>query len=145
VEFEGRLIDYLQRRRRNDDGKALLIGWRGDLAAFSLAAGLRGVSDHPRFLTFGRYLIHQRFGCDGFALLLPAVLDDSPCYVAEWRCCGDSGLITILADGCQCPSPASAPLIGDLGVREPALPGLLRRELDALYEALKRPVPGARD
>jgi hypothetical protein len=135
-----RVLAFLRERQRcGDDGKTLLMGWRAQAPEFAVAAGLRGDEDHPGFLAFARYLIHHRFRSDGFALLLPAILDDVPVYVAEWRLGGDSALVTIGPEGELLPNDLHRGLLGDLGDAGPPLPGLMRRELDRLYELLKVP------
>lgn len=142
--IEGLLADYLQERRRGgDDGCTFLIGFNGRSPVFALAAGLRGADDHPQFLTFACYLVHQRFRCDGYALLLPAVLDGEEVYVAEWRRGRDMAVSVIGEDGLSRSGAPAGPLIGDLARPQPGLPGIMRRELDRLYEALRRPLPGA--
>jgi hypothetical protein len=144
VAIDGLLARYLQERRSGgDDGRTFLIGFSGRSPVFALAAGLSGADDHPRFLTFARYLVHHRFRCDGYALLLPAVLDGEEVYVAEWRRGQETGVSVIGADGQSRSGAPGGPLIGDLARPQPGLPGIMRRELDRLYEALRRPLPGA--
>lgn len=131
----------LQRLAAGDRGRTLLLGLDDGVPRFALAAGLRGASDHPRFLVFARYLIHDRFRCDGYALLLPALLDGAEMYVMERRHAGGTQVFTIDGEGRRRASGLAAGLCGDLDVREAHLPGIMRRELDGLYEALKRPLP----
>lgn len=138
------LADYLQQRRAaGDDGRTLLVGLNGGMAVFALAAGLRGSDDHPRFLTFARYLLHARFRCDGFALLLPAMRGGEALYVVERQVAGESAVWLAGSGGDRRPSDIDGRLIGDLGLSEHHLPGVMRREFDRLYEALKRPLPVA--
>lgn len=136
------LVDYLQARLRDgNDGKALLLGFIGPQALFALAAGLQGEQDHPGFLTFCRYLLQQRFDCDGFALMLPAAVSGEPVYMLEADLAGVAGVHLVHADGRREPWSYDDCLIGDLKRRESALPGIQRREMDRLYEALKQPLP----
>jgi hypothetical protein len=137
------LSDYLRARlRAGDDGKALLVGLRADAPRFAVAAGLRGDRDHPRFLVFGRYLLHGRFRCDGFALMLPAVVGGAAVYVLELSLDGRSTVEIVLADGSRRPADLAAGLVGDLSRRGQALPGVVRRDFDALYQRLAVPLPG---
>ncbi len=137
------LIDYLRARlHAGDDGKTLLIGLRADAPRFAVAAGLRGDRDHPRFLVFGRYLLHGRFHCDGFALMLPAMIGGEAVYVLELCLDGRSSVEIVLADGSRRSADLAAGLVGDLSRRGPALPGVVRRDLDALYHRLAVPLPG---
>ena len=142
------LADFLRQRRAcGDDGKTFLLGLRAATPVFAVAAGLRGPADHPHLLRFARYLLHRRFHCDGFALMLPAMLDDAPVYAVEWRAQGRHALEWLRADGeRRPPTPATGgdTLVGDLSLSGDPLPGIVRRELDALYEALKVPPPSAR-
>lgn len=128
-----------------EDGKTFLIGYRGATVCFAVAAGLRDDADQARFLVFARYLLHHRFSCDGHALLMPAELDGRAVYAAERQGPGitEAGLI---APGLGWRAGALAPgLIGDLTAREAALPGLVRREFDRLYETLCIASPGLPD
>lgn len=137
-----RLVGYLHERLRDgDDGKSLLLGFAAEKPLLALAAGLQGEQDHPGFLTFCRYLLHQRFDCDGFVLWLPAAVTGEPVYMMESRIEGRSSVQVVHADGRQRAWPHDDCLIGDLGRRETALPGIQRRELDRLYETLKLPLP----
>jgi hypothetical protein len=139
-----RLAAYLQARRRaGDEGKTLLLGLLGSSPRFAIAAGLRGERDHPRFLIFARYLLHGRYRCDGYALMLPAMFGDADVYVVELRLAGHASVEIVHADGRRHAADISVGTIGELGVRGPALPGVMRRDLDALYERLARPLPAS--
>ncbi len=139
------LAGFLRRRRAcGDDGKTFLIGLAGRRPVFAVAAGLRGPADHPHLLRFARYLLHRRFHCDGFALMLPAERDGEPVYAVEWRAQGRHMLEWLRADGARrtlTPATIGDTLVGDLSLPGDPLPGIMRRELDALYEVLKVP-PG---
>lgn len=139
-----RLPAFLRwRQAQGDDGKTFLLGSVAEGTSFALAAGLDGAADHPGFLRFARYLIHRRFACEQFALLLPASIDGAAVYVAE---CHQPGGSTVNLLG-EAPDAGGATLeaglIGDLTVPEAALPGVVRREFDRLYEALQVPLPPA--
>ena len=137
-----RLLDYLQARlRAGDDGKTLLIGLLGDAPRFAIAAGLRGERDHPRFLIFARYLLHGRQRCDGFALMSPALVGGAAVYVMELCVPGYRSVDIVEADGSRRAVDMGTGTIGDLSQRGPALPGIMRRDLDALYEKLALPLP----
>lgn len=137
-----RLLDYLQVRwRAGDDGKTLLIGLLGDAPQFAIAAGLRGERDHPRFLIFARYLLHGRHRCDGFALMLPALIEGAAVYVMELCLPGRHSVDIVQADGSRHAAEIGTGAIGDLSHRGPALPGIMRRDLDVLYEKLALPLP----
>lgn len=136
------LVDYLQARLADgSDGKALLLGFAGPQALLALSAGLRGEQDHPGFLTFCRYLLHQRFDCDGHALMLPAAVSGEPVYMLETHLAGAAAVHVVHADGRRVPWPHDDRLIGDLTSRESALPGIQRREMDRLYETLRLALP----
>ena len=139
-----RLPAFLRRRQaQGDDGKTFLLGIATDGVSFALAAGLDGAADHPGFLRFARYLIHHRFAGVQFALLLPASFDGAAVYVAECHYPGGStvNLLGGIPDAGGAGGPAlAAGLIGDLTVPESALPGVMRREFDRLYEALQLPL-----
>ena len=140
--WPGRLDDYLlDRIRRGDDGKTLLLGLQAGGASFALAAGLRGEQDHPHFVTFARYLIHQRFACDGYALMLPAVVDDEPLYAIQMVL--DNAFSAWLLDvaGNRRAWQGEQQLSDDLERRGAPLPGIQRRDLDALYARLQLPLP----
>jgi len=138
------LLEYLQQRQADgDDGRTLLVGLRGAAPAFALAAGLHGSADHPRFLIFARYLLHRRFACDGFALMLPAELDGTPVYVIEQRCAGSATVAVCYPDGRIAPFEGRSALIGDLALAPGQLPALERRDFDRLYASLVRPLPAA--
>ena len=137
-----RLVRYLQdRRRAGEDGKAVLLGLAGEQPRLALAAGLQGEQDHPGFLSFSRYLLHQRFDCDRFVLWLPAAVSGTPVYMMETNLAGEPPVQLLDSDGRRRPWPHDDCLIGDLARRESALPGIQRREMDRLYEALKLPLP----
>lgn len=129
-----------QRRACGDDGKTFLLGLRAATPVFAVGAGLRGAADHPRWLRFGRYLLHQRFRCDGFGLLLPAMVDDQPVYALEWRAQARHAVELVLADGGRRPAALDGDLVGDLSLPGEPLPGIMRRELNALYQALEVPL-----
>lgn len=131
----------LERIVAGDDGKALLLGLDAGRPLFAAAAGLRGEHDHPGFVTFARYLLHRRFACDGHALLLPAVVDGEPVYLMETRVDGVRRVQLVRGRGEREAWHSDEPLIGDLGITEPALPGIQRRGLDALFEQLRLPLP----
>ena len=137
-----RLSRFLrQRLAAGDDGKTFLIGWHGDSPQFALAAGLRGASDHPRFLTFARYLVHRRFDCDGWTLMLPVEVDRTPHYVVESHHGGAVQVLRSGVDGALEPAGLGGGLIGDLDWPGDALPGRLRRDLDRLYAMLQLALP----
>ena len=137
-----RLVDYLQARLADgNDGKTLLLGFAGPQTQLALAAGLQGEQDHPGFLTFCRYLLHQRFDCDGHALMLPAAVSGEPVYMLETYLAGEAAVHLVHADGRCEPWPHDDRLIGDLTRRESGLPGIQRREMDRLYDVLKLPLP----
>lgn len=128
-----------------EDGKTFLIGFHGDTVRFALAAGLRHDADQARFLVFARYLLHHRFCCDGHALLMPAEVEGRAVYAAEHQGPGTTGA-GLIDPGVGWRQVALSPgLIGDLAEREAALPGLVRREFDRLYEALRIPSSGLPD
>ncbi len=94
-----RLPAFLRwRQAQGDDGKTFLLGSATEGASFAIAAGLDGAADHPGFVRFARYLIHHRFGCEQFALLLPGIIDGAAVYVAE----------------CHQPDGATIILLGDI-------------------------------
>ena len=124
-----------------DDGKTFLLGLRGDRCLLALAAGLRGAADHPGFVTFARYLLRQRFDCDGHALLLPADADGQPLYVVELCNAGETAAWLTAAGGARRDYAGGLPLIGDLRQRESGLPGIRRRDMDRLYARLQLPLP----
>lgn len=136
-----RLADFLRQRRAcGDDGKTFLLGLRAATPVFAVAAGLRGAADHARWLRFARYLLHRRFDCDGFGLLLPAMIDGEQVYALEWRAQGRHAVELVLGDGGRRPAALDGDLVGDLSLRGEPLPGILRRELDALFQALAVPL-----
>jgi hypothetical protein len=132
------LREFLRTRlRAGDGGKSFLLGYRAAQPCFALAAGLRGEPDHSRFLLFARYLLHHRFACDGHALLMPADLAGRAVYAVEHRDAHGTSAGLLDADLVWRPGGLPPGLIGDLARREAALPGRLRRDLDALYEAVR--------
>ncbi|MDJ0740865.1 MAG: hypothetical protein QNJ91_14210 [Gammaproteobacteria bacterium] len=124
-----------------DDGKTFLLGLRRARCGLALAAGLRGAADHRDFVTFARYLLRQRFDCDGHALMLPIAVDGEPRYVVEL--CVDGGLTawSVTPGGARRDYSGDLPLIGDLRQRESGLPGIRRRDMDRLYTRLQLPLP----
>jgi hypothetical protein len=132
------LAGFLDRRQRaGDDGKTFLIGYRASVACFAVAAGLRNAQDRQRFVRFARYLLHHRFGCDGHALLMPAERAGRPVYAVE-VCTPDAASVRLIDHALAWHESGLDPgLIGELREHDEPLPGLLRRELDRLYEAVR--------
>ena len=139
--MRARCVDFLRERlREGDDGKTFLLGFDTTKVLFALAAGLKGEADHPAFLAFARYLVHRRFQCSSYALLLPAAIEDRPVYMLE-RHSDDLAEIGIIdAKGFSPKSGFESGLIGDLAQAGPALPGIKRRDFDRLYESLQVPL-----
>lgn len=142
ADWPGRLDDYLlDRIGRGDDGKTLLLGLHKGRVQFALAAGLRGEQDHPRFVTFARYLLHQRFICRGYALMLPALADGESLYAVQLVLDGRSSAWLIDIAGHRRPWRGGQPLGADLARRGEPLAGIQRRDLDVLYAQLQLPLP----
>ena len=74
-------------------------------------------------------------------LWLPAAVSGTPVYMMETNLAGEPPVQLLDSDGRRRPWPHDDCLIGDLARRESALPGIQRREMDRLYEALKLPLP----
>jgi hypothetical protein len=142
ADWPDRLDQYLlDRICRGDDGKTLLLGLQAGSARFAIAAGLRGEQDHAHFLTFARYLIHQRFACDGYALMLPALVDDEPLYAVQVVLDDVASAWLLDAAGHRRAWRGDRQLSGDLADRGAPLPGIQRRDLDTLYAQLRLPLP----
>ena len=142
ADWPDRLDHYLRNRiRHGDDGKTLLLGVRADRPRFAVAAGLRGEQDHPHFVNFARYLLHQRFACDGYALMLPALIDGAAVYAVQLSLGGASSAWLLDTAGNRREWRGDRPLGDDLGDRGLPLPGLRRRDFDALYSQLVLPLP----
>lgn len=142
------LAGFLTARvRGGDDGKTFLVGYADTVPAFAVAAGLRDTTQHEQFARFARYLLHQRFSCDGHVLMLPAEIDGQPVYVVEQARHGAYRLAMLDADMAWRESPPAAGsangLIGDLAAAESGLPGIMRRSLDQLFEDLQVAPPAA--
>ncbi|MCB1801557.1 MAG: hypothetical protein KDI82_07720 [Gammaproteobacteria bacterium] len=130
-----------QRLAAGDDGKTLLVGFRGAEATFALAAGLGGTKDHPGFSAFARYLLHRRFHCDGHALLLPAALAGEGVYLLNGQVAGQATQALFAADGTVRDWRSDDWPIDRLEVPGDALPGIQRREMERLFEHLRVPPP----
>ncbi len=142
ADWPDRLDQYLlDRIRRGDDGKTLLLGLQAGRPRFAVAAGLRGEQDHPHFLIFARYLIRQRFACDGYALMLPALVDDEPLYAVQMVLEDTPSAWLLDAAGHRRAWPGDRQLSEDLERRGAPLPGVQRRDLDGLFARLQLPLP----
>jgi hypothetical protein len=135
------LAQFLDGRlAQGDHGKTFLVGGSRGAWVFALAAGLRDDSDRTRFLEFARYLVHQRFACGGCALLWPADLGGDPVYVAELASPEEAVARVIDRHGETRPHPGGQLLVEDILALYTPLPGIRRREMDRLFEALQVPV-----
>ena len=128
-----------------DAGKTFLLGMRDVAPAFCVAAGLGDEAARKHFVTLGRYLLHDRFNCPEFSVAWPAQLDDNPVYVID-ALAGGKPKRCLLGD----PTDGLEPEVGGLldALQQPSgrLPGILRRDLDSLFEAFRLPLdPGIQE
>ena len=131
-------------RARLDDGHGgnlLLAGFQGDRAMDAWSAGLRGEQDHPNFITFARFALQKLHQCNGYWLMLPEVFEDEQClgYRLDLRARsgGWQGEVLMPEGGdWQTRERPGEPLLADLLVPGPALPGLMRRDLERLAARL---------
>ncbi|RMG34034.1 MAG: hypothetical protein D6720_10240 [Gammaproteobacteria bacterium] len=129
-------------------GNVLLAGFAGNEPLAAWAAGLRGEQDHSNFITFARFVLQKLHQCNGYWLMLPTVFDQEQCLGyrldlrsrhGRWR-----GDVLMPEDQEWQLRAGKEPLLEDLLVPGPALPGIMRRDLQALAERLEVDI-GAED
>lgn len=117
-------------------GKVLLVGFRAGLSEAAWAAGL-SEQDYANFTLFGRFVL-QKQACDGYWLMLPGEVHGTRGY----RCLlanvtPKRGLLAWQqATGWDCAYAEAESEIPDLLAPNPSLPGLQRRQMNALAEQL---------
>lgn len=137
-------LTWLQARvERGHGGKVLLAGFRGGSAVAAWAAGLRGPDDHANFTTFARHVLQQD-ACDGYWLMLPGQLQGTRGYRCRLHTRSDGRGLEAWqdSDGWGWRAITEPELLDDLLQSANRLPGILRRELDALAAELGIDPPG---
>lgn len=129
------LLTYLGKQSRNH---TILVGFADNTPEFALAAGLRNANDDERFTVLGRYLLNQRFKLNAYWLILPAQIDNTAVQVIDinhriktrkhWQVLGNNDITAIDT------SNQLTTLFPDLLVPGKNLPGIMRRELDQLFD-----------
>jgi hypothetical protein len=124
---------------RGEGGKTLLVGFRDASPEAAWAAGLRGEQDHPHFITFARYALQGLHACNGYWLMLPAQLHATRGYRCrlKTRARGIGLEAWQERSGWSFRQSEEPDLLEDLLLPGPKLPGVLRRDLDALADRLK--------
>lgn len=124
-----------------EGGKTLLAGFSDTKAIGAWAAGLRGSIDHPHFVVFARYLLQQGEDCAAYWLMLPG--DSVGHYQVEMRTRDDCWLGDARYDDAVWQFEASRRNLPMENLLLPGqrLPGLMRRELDAMAEQLSTVLP----
>ncbi len=126
---------------RRQGGKVLLAGFSGDQPQAAWSAGLKGEQDHPNFITFARFVLQKLHPCNGYWLMLPTVFDQEQCLgyrldlrsrLGQWR-----GDVLMPEDQEWQLREGEESLLEDLLVPGAALPGIMRRDLQALAERLE--------
>ncbi len=118
----------------------LLVGFADRAPQGAWAAGLRGESEHPHFVTFARFMLRGHLACNAYWLFLPEVFEDCLGYRLTLRSrrgswegaarlqAGDAWVLDADAEGCR---------MDDLLVPGAHLPGLMRRDLLAMAAELE--------
>lgn len=125
--------------------KTIVVGCGGS-GPVGLAAGLSEPDQMKHLALIARYLF-VKHSVDSYILIMPAYQDDEEVLAVEvavdsgrWHCvaCIErdiDGRFTGLGESAPC--SAMQPLIEDLLAHGHSIPGIMRRELDNAYDALK--------
>lgn len=127
--------------QQGQGGNVLLAGFASDQPQAAWSAGLKGEQDHPNFITFARFALQKLHPCNGYWLMLPTVFEKQQCLgyrldlrsrLGQWQ-----GDVLMPEDQAWQFREGEAPLLEDLLAPGPALPGIMRRDLQVLAERLE--------
>lgn len=144
-------LDYY---RRGNAEKTIVVGLSKDRYRVAFAVGLRNDSQQRQLAIMARYLFAKHH-VDTYVLMMPAWLEDSDgkqevvavelrmreqayLSICPLRRSANDALLDIESGEIK---SALHPLVEDLLARGQSLPGIMRRELDRAYNALRLEFP----